>query len=191
MRVPAPFRRSAFDLAIQQLRDGRPGESGYGRRIALLLTLPAFDDPVARDVRRSITGELYVVRTVWNRTLDLATSNIQRDVRIGAGGRGLTMMAGLELSTLRAPSLTSTQPRVDQQALDRILESVATATVPCRPSQPEPPLDATVFELTFGEELSETRYRWYGDGPPEWTPLATFASGLIRLVEHPAASLTR
>ena len=186
MRFPAPLRRSAFDLAIQQLRDGRPGESGYGRRIALVLTLPAFDDPVARDVRRSVTGELYVVRTVWNRALDLATASFQREVRVGIAEGAA--MASVQLTNLRSPSLTSTQIPVDQQSLDRLLESVASAVVPCRPNQPEPPLDATVFELTFGEELSETRYRWHGDGPAEWAPLAKFASGLIRLVEHPAAA---
>jgi hypothetical protein len=189
MRFPAPLRRSSFDLAIQKLRDGRPGESGYGRRIALLLTLPAFDDPVARDVRRSVTGELYVVRTVWNRALDMATTNIQRDMRIGTGARAT--MVGVDLRNLRAPSLTSTKPPVDQQALDRLFESVTRATVPCRPDQSEPPLDVTVFELTFGEELHETRYRWHGDGPAEWAPLATFASGLIRLVDHPAAAVPR
>ena len=189
MRFPASLRRSAFDLAIQQLRDGRPGESGYGRRIALLLTLPTFDDPVARDIRRSITGELYVVRTVWNRALDLATTSFQREVRVGLPERG--SIGSIQLANLRPPSLTSTQIPVDQQALDRLLESVASAVVPCRPNQPEPPLDATVFELTFGEELSETRYRWHGDGPAEWAPLATFASKLIRLVEHPASAAAR
>ena len=189
MRFPAPLRRSAFDHAIQQLRDGRPGESGYGRRIALLLTIPAFDDPVARDVRRSVTGQLYVVRTVWNRALDLATTSFRREIRVGVGNR--PTMVGVDLASFRSPSLTSTQLPVDAEALDRLLESVANASVPCRPHQPEPPLDATVLELTFGEELSETRYRWHGDGPPEWAPLATFAAGLIRLVEHPATAAAR
>ncbi len=31
--------------------------------------------------------------------------------------------------------------------------------------QPEPPLDATVIELTLGEEFHETRYRWNEAAP--------------------------
>jgi hypothetical protein len=189
MRFPAPLRRSASDHAIQQLRDGRPGESGYGRRIALLLTLPTFEDPVARDIRRSITGELYAVRTVWNRALDFATTTFNRDVRLDAPGRPVSI--GVDLSSIRSPSLTSKQVPVDQEAIDRLLETVAAATVPCRSSQSEPPLDATVYELTFGEELNETRYRWHGDGPAEWAPLTTFASALVRLVDHHAAPVAR
>src|SRR4051812_29982331 len=98
MRFPPHFRRTAFDLAIQRLRDGRPGEAGYGRRLALLLTIPAFDDPVARDIRRSATGELYVVRTVWNRALDVATAGFGRDVR---GWVAPVPIAGMDLASLR------------------------------------------------------------------------------------------
>src|SRR5215207_2274830 len=70
MHLPLPVRHPAFDHAIELLRDGRVGEAGYGRRVALLLTIPTFDDPVARDIRRAATGELYVVRTVWQRAAD-------------------------------------------------------------------------------------------------------------------------
>jgi hypothetical protein len=183
MRFPSNFRRSSFDLAIQQLRDGRVGESGYGRRVALLLTIPTFHDPVARDVRRSATGELYVVRTVWNRALDLATARITRDVRIPPGTAALV---GLDLTTSRPPSLRSVRVDVDTQVVDSLLASVTSATVPCCPHQSEPPLDATIFELTFGEELNETRYRWSATTPSGWAPLAEFASQLIRMVDEPA-----
>jgi hypothetical protein len=183
MRFPSYFRRSAFDLAIQQLRDGREGESGYGRRIALLLSIPAFDDPIARDVRRSATGELYVVRTVWNRALDMATARLTRDVRVPPGTAAII---GLNLTASRPPSLHSVRVDVDPQAIDSLLEGVVSATVTCCPQQSEPPLDATIFELTFGEELSETRYRWSVKTPAGWTPLVEFASQLIRLVDEPA-----
>ena len=188
MRFPSHFHRSAFDLAIQQLRDGRTGESGYGRRIALLLTIPTFDDPVARDVRRAATGELYVVRTIWQRMLDSATTRVHRETRVVAGSTG---MFGLDIASSRPPSLRSVRVEVDTDALDALLESVASATVACRPHQPEPPLDATVFELTFGEELHETRYRWSAEAPAGWAPLAAFASRLIRLVDDPANSVAR
>jgi len=187
MRFPTPLRRSAFDLAIQQLRDGRVGESGYGKRIALLLTIPAFDDPIARDVRRAATGELYVVRTVWNRALDLATWRIGRETAPGLA----RLPVGIELGSIRAPSLHSRRVTVDVDALDALLESVVSATICCRPQQADAPLDAMVYELTFGEELSETRYRWHGDTPEGWAPLAQFASRLIRLVEQPAGVSTR
>jgi hypothetical protein len=68
---------------------------------------------------------------------------------------------------------------------------VTSASVPCRPDQPEPPLDATIFELTFGEELSETRYRWHSGAPNGWEPLASFASRLIRLVDEPLTATAR
>jgi hypothetical protein len=183
MRFPSHFQRSAFDLAINQLRDGRVGESGYGRRIALLLTIPTFDDPIARDVRRAATGELYVVRTVWQRALDGASTRVQRDTRVVAGAAG---MFGLDIASSRPPSLRSTRVDVDPDALDALLESVVSASVTCRPHQPEPPLDATIFELTFGDELHETRYRWSAEAPAGWAPLASFASRLIRLVDDPA-----
>jgi hypothetical protein len=189
MRFPAHLRRSTFDVAIQQLRDGRPGENGYGRRLALLLTIPTFDDPVARDIRRTTTGELYVVRTVWNRALDLATASLSREVRIGVAGRGPT--PGAELMSVRSPSLQSTKLVVDSDAISALLESVGSATVTCCPHQAEAPLDATVYELTFGEELSETRYRWFGDSPTGWEPLARFASRFIRLVDEPAGVAAR
>jgi hypothetical protein len=189
MRFPAHLRRSAFDVAIQQLRDGRPGESGYGRRLALLLTIPTFDDPVARDIRRTSTGEIYVVRTVWNRALDLATASLSQEARIGTGARVATL--GVELASFRSPSLQSTKVEVDLHAISALLESVGSATVTCCPHQAEAPLDATVYELTFGEELSETRYRWYGDSPTGWEPLASFASRFIRLVDEPAGVTAR
>jgi hypothetical protein len=189
MRFPAHLRRSAFDVAIQQLRDGRPGEGSYGRRLALLLTIPTFDDPVARDIRRATTGELYVVRTVWTRALDMATASLSREVTIGTGARGPTL--GAELMSFRSPSLQSTKVLVAPDAIDALLESVASATVACCPHQPEPPLDATVFELTFGEEMNETRYRWFADAPAGWAPLGDFASRLIRLVDEPAGVAAR
>jgi len=189
MRFPVQFRRTAFDLAIQLLRDGRIGESGYGRRVALLLTIPTFDDPVARDIRRAATGELYVVRTVWNRSLDMATATTTREIRVA--GKGRSPVGAIDLGNLRSPSLHSMKVIVDPQTLDALLESVASAAVPCRPEQSEPPLDATIYELTFGEELSETRYRWSSEPPAGWAPLASFASGLIRLVDQPIAAATR
>ena len=184
MRFPAHLRRSAFDVAIQQLRDGRPGESGYGRRLALLLTIPTFDDPVARDIRRSTTGELYVIRTVWNRALDLATASLSREITIGAGPRAIT--AGVEITSFRSPSLHSAKVDVDPHKISALLDSVASATVTCCPHQPEAPLDATVYELTFGEELNETRYRWFGDAPDGWAALGSFVSRFLRLVDEPA-----
>jgi hypothetical protein len=189
MRFPAHLRRSAFDIAIQQLRDGRPGEGGYGRRVALLLTIPTFDDPVARDIRRATDGEVYVVRTVWNRALDLATASLSREVRVGFGGRELK--PELAFAGLRSPSLQSTRVQVDPQAIDALLRSVATATVACCPHQPEPPLDATVYEVTFGEEMNETRYRWFADPPAGWAALGHFASELLRLVDEPSGVAAR
>ena len=189
MRFPAHLRRSAFDVAIQQLRDGRPGEAGYGRRLALLLTIPTFDDPVARDIRRATDGEVYVVRTVWNRAVDLATASLSRDVLVGFGGRELK--PELALTDLRTPSLQSTKLLVDPKAIDALLDSVTGATVMCCPHQPEPPLDATVYELTFGEEMNETRYRWFADAPPGWAALGHFASQLLRLVDEPTGVAAR
>ena len=189
MRFPAHLRRSAFDVAIQQLRDGRPGEAGYGRRLALLLTIPTFDDPVARDIRRGTTGELYVIRTVWNRALDLATASLSREVRVGFGTRELKPQ--LAFADLRTPSLQSTKVLVDAQAIAALLDSVTSATVTCCPHQPEPPLDATVYEVTFGEELHETRYRWFADAPAGWAALGRFAVQLLRLVDEPTGVAAR
>jgi hypothetical protein len=180
MRFPTHLHRSAFDHAIQQLRAGRAGESGYGRRVALLLTIPTFDDPVARDVRRSASGDLYVVRTVWQRALDVPTPRIFRAALISAGDIFVA-----DLATKRPPSLRSVRLDVDTNVVDAMLASLAEATITCRPHQPEPPLDATIIELTLGDELHETRYRWSDAAPSGWEPLATFATRLIRLVDDP------
>ena len=189
MRFPLHPRRTALDAAIDQLRDGRPGEAGYGRRVALLLTIPTFEDPVARDIRRAVTGELYVVRSVWNRALDLATASFTREIRVGIDGRSPS--PGIDVARFRNPSIRSSKVSVDADAVDSLLESVASATVRCRCLQPEPPLDATIFELTFGEELNETRYRWHGDAPEGWEPLGNFASRLIRLVDEQVGAAAR
>jgi hypothetical protein len=184
MRFPAHSRRSPFERALQRLRDGRPGESGYGRRIALLLTIPVFDDPVARDIRRATSGELYVVRTVWQRALDMPS---RAHGRVGAPSFGLlgTSLPG------RQPSLWSTRVSVDVEALDALLETVARAMLPCHPLRADAPLDATVFELTFGNDLHETRYRWSGDTPEGWAPLAAFTKRLVRLVDEPVGARPR
>ena len=183
MRFP-PFhaRHKGFDHAIQQLRDGRVGESAYGRRIALLLTIPTFDDPIARDVRRAATGELYVVRTVWQRALDASSKETARSFQ----GLIRPVSLGVDLP-LRRPSLVSTRVEVDLDALDALLATASTTTVTCHVQQPPPPLDATIFELTFGDELTETRYRWAANPPAGWEPLASFAARLVRLVDHPAS----
>jgi hypothetical protein len=186
MRFPTHLHRSAFDHAIQQLRDGRAGESGYGRRVALLLTLPTFEDPVARDVRRSASGDLYVVRTVWQRALDVATPRIWRDALISSGD-----VFAANPATKRPPSLRSVRLDVDTDVVDAMLAHLAEVTITCRPYQPEPPLDATITELTLGDELDETRYRWSDAAPAGWEPLAQFASRLIRLVDDPVLVPTR
>jgi hypothetical protein len=80
---------------------------------------------------------------------------------------------------------------VDTNVMDAMLASLAEATITCRPHQAEPPLDATITELTLGDELHETRYRWSDAAPPGWEPLATFASRLIRLVDDPATVAAR
>ena len=188
MQLPFRVRNRAFDEAIQQLRDGRPGESGYGRRVALILTIPTFDDPVARDIRRSASGELYVVRTVWLRAVDASSSTPASRVAT-FGPRPIT--ATLELLATRRPSLVSTRVDVDPDALDSLLESVAAATIAWHVHQPEPPLDATVYEVTFGDELNETRCRWAGRPPERWGALGAFASRLIRLVDEPARAGAR
>jgi hypothetical protein len=96
--------------------------------------------------------------------------------------------AGLDILSLRQPTLVSTRIDVDSDALESMLASTASATVTCHAHQPEPPLDATIFELTFGDELNETRYRWAGQAPVGWAPLATFASRLMDLVDAPASA---
>jgi hypothetical protein len=192
MRLPLSFPRSpsarqpGFDHAIRLLREGRVNESAYGRRVALLLTIPTFDDPIARDVRRTPTGELYVVRTVWKRALDLATRGRARDAS--------SLLRPLELSgglPALKPTLVSAQLPVDVRALDALLETALTTTVPCHVRQPDPPLDATIFELTFGDELTETRYRWAADPPDGWAALAAFTLRLLRLIDDPAGSVAR
>jgi hypothetical protein len=75
---------------------------------------------------------------------------------------------------------------VDPVTVGAMLESVSSATLTCCPHQPEAPLDATVYELTFGEELNETRYRWFGDAPDGWAALGSFVSRFLRLVDEPA-----
>jgi hypothetical protein len=179
MRFPFHLDRSAFDHAIQRLRDGRAGESGYGRRVAVLLTIPTYDDPAARDVRRSASGDLYVVRTVWQRALDIPTPGVWRDALAGSG------VSFGDLAVDRAPSLRSIRLDVETEIVDAMLATVASATLTCRPHQPEPPLDATITELTLGAELHETRFRWADAAPPGWEPLATFTSRLLRLVDDP------
>jgi hypothetical protein len=192
MRLPLSFPRSPsarqpeFDHAIRLLREGRVNESAYGRRVALLLTIPTFDDPIARDIRRAATGEPYVVRTVWKRALDLATRGRARDAT--------SLLRPLEISgglPALKPTLVSTQLPVDVRALDALLETAMTTTVPCCVRQSEPPLDATIFELTFGDELTETRYRWAADPPDGWSALSTFTLRLLRLIDDPAGSVAR
>jgi hypothetical protein len=187
MRFPSQLHRSSFDHAIQQLRDGRAGESGYGRRVALLLTIPTFDDPVARDVRRDASGEMYAVRTVWQRALDAPSSRVWRDALVSGTGD----VFGVEVGRHRPPTLRSVRLELETRIVDAMLAKLASATITCRPHHPEPPLDATVIELTLGEELHETRYRWSDAAPAGWEPLATFASQLIRLVDDPAAVVAR
>ena len=188
MRLPLPLpfarlrdaRPPGFDHAIQLLRDGRVNESAYGRRVALLLTIPIYDDPVAYDVRRAASGELYVVRTVWRRALDLASNDRQR--KPGAFSRPFAI--GIDIPP--RPTLVSAQVPVDIAALDTLVASIETTTVTCHVRQPDPPLDATIFELTFGDELTETRYRWTAEPPRGWAELGEFASRLLRLVGAPA-----
>ena len=187
MHLPLPVRHPAFDHAIELLREGRVGESGYGRRVALLLTIPTFEDPVARDIRRAATGELYVVRTVWQRAADVPFTRPGRSVRVGGRAVGV----GLQLMSNRQPTLVSARVAVDVDALDSLLATLASTTVTCHAQQSEPPLDATIFELTLGHELTEMRYRWTGDAPTGWEPLGLFASLLMRLVDSPARAASR
>jgi len=187
MQLPFQLRQSAFDHAIQRLRDGRVGESGYGRRVALVLTIPTYDDPIARDIRRSASGELYVVRTVWLRSVDLAAVRPSRPEFVA--GRVLTV--GLDLESNRAPSLVSSHVPVDVDALNALLESVSSATVTCHCRQPDPPLDATIYEVTFGDELNETRYRWTEEPPDGWSALGAFTQRLLHLINESAGVAQR
>lgn len=172
------LRFPSLDRAIQKLRDGRPGESGYGRRVALLLAIPPADDPVALDVRRAHGGELYVVRTTWQRALDLASLRATRPVPFSGGAR---TEIRFRLASNWQPSVWSIRITPDPRMLELLFQRVASATITCCPQQAEPPLDATTYEVTFGDELNETRYRWSGEPPVGWTPLAEFARGLARL----------
>jgi hypothetical protein len=188
MRFPRDVNRSIFDRAIDQLRDGRPGESGYGRRLALVLTIPTFDDPVARDVRQTASGELYVVRTIWRRGFDTPprrpTSHVLRPPE---------PFLPLDLDTLggRAPSLISTRLPVDASALSSLLSTIGCASIACHPQRADATVESMVYEVTFGSGLTETRYRWAAEPPPGWEPLGRFAVGVIRLVDQPAEALHR
>jgi hypothetical protein len=184
MRFPRDFHRTAFDRAIEQLRDGRPGESGYGRRVALVLTIPTFDDPVARDVRQTANGEFYVVRTVWRRAFDGPTpSPGARSVRPAQLFSTLTPDPFGD----RAPSLVSSRLPVDSSALASLLTTVGCSSIACHPQHADASVESMVYEVTFGSGLTETRYRWAAEAPPGWEPLGDFAVGLIRLVDHPAS----
>ena len=188
MQFPVRVRHSAFDRAIQRLRDGRTGESGYGRRVALVLTIPTYEDPAALDIRRSATtDELYVVRTVWRRALDTTSVRETRETFMNAR----LLAVGLDITTAHQPSLISSSVPVDAKRLEALLESVAAATITCHVRQPEPPVAATVFELTLGDELTETRYRWVGDPPDGWAALGAFVRQLMHLVDAPANAAAR
>ena len=189
MRFPRDFHRTAFDRAINQLRDGRPGESGYGRRVALVLTIPTFEDPVARDVRQNASGEFYVVRTVWRRAFDAPSQ---------AAPPARTMRSALSFSPLnpdpfgdRAPTLVSSRLPIDTSALASLLTTIGCASIACHPQHADASVESMVYEVTFGTGLTETRYRWAADAPPGWEPLGEFAIGLIRLVDHPASVVSQ
>jgi len=182
MRFPAGPSRAPFETALQKLRDGRPGESGYGHRVAILLTIPAFDDPVARDVRRAASGEFYVVRTVWQRTLDVPSRR-----QLPSVDPSLWVLRGA--ISERRPSLWSTTVHVDQVALRTLLDAIGHATLPCHPDRGSSATpDATTYELSFTADINETRYRWRGDAPAGWQPLATFATRLAQLVDNPVGA---
>ena len=187
MRFPRDFRRSTFDRAIDQLRDGRPGESGYGRRLALVLTIPTFDDPVARDVRQTASGELYVVRTVWRRGFDApprwpVAPSLRSPIHPFAA---LTSEPFRE----RTPSLVSTRLPVDAGALSSLLAAIGCASIACHPQHADASVEAMVYEVTFGSGLTETRYRWAAEPPVGWEPLGDFAVGVMRLVDQPAGAV--
>lgn len=190
MRFPRDVHRTAFDRAIDQLRDGRPGESGYGRRVALVLTIPTFEDPVARDVRQTASGEFYVVRTVWRRAFDAPRAP-------SAGVRSLRPSI-LSFSPLnpdpfgdRPPSLVSSRLPVDTSALASLLTALGAASIACHPQHADASVESMVYEVTLGSGLTETRYRWAAEAPPGWEPLGNFAVGLIRLVDHPATVVSQ
>ena len=188
MRFPRDFQRTAFDRAIDQLRDGRPGESGYGRRVALLLTIPTFDDPVARDVRETAGGDFYVIRTVWRRAFDAPAQSAARSAR--PSWRSFSKLDPDPFGH-RAPSLVSSRLPVDTSALASLLTTVGCSSIACHPQHTDASVESMVYEVTFGSGLTETRYRWAAEAPPGWEPLGNFAVGLIRLVDHPAGMLSQ
>ena len=162
-------------------RDGRPGRKRRRPAPRPLPHHPHLRRPVARDIRQH-DSELYVVR-VWN-PAGLATASLSREITIGTVSGATTV--GVDLTSARSPSLQSAKVDVDSLKISAVLDSVESATVTCCPHQPEAPLDATVYELTFGEELNETRYRWFGDAPAGWEALGSFVSRFLRLVDEPA-----
>ena len=177
MRFPVGLSPSPLETALQKLRAGRPGESGYGHRVALLLTIPAVDDPVARDVRRAVTGELYVVRSVWQRALDIPP-------RGRLSGIDPAVWLVQKAIPERRLSLWSTTVHVDRTELTALLHAMGSITLPCHPDRASAPPDANTFELSYGADANETRYRWRGEPPSRWQPLASFASRLIQLVDN-------
>jgi len=182
MRFPVGVSRSPLDTALQKLRDGRPGESGYGHRVALVLTIPARDDAIARDVRRTASGAMYVVRTVWQRALDIPPTGRLSGIEPAAWF--------VERAAIpdRRPSLWSTTVHVNQVALAAVLDAIARATLPCQPERGSGSAEATTFEVSFGTDENETRYRWRGEPPTGWHTLATFATRVIQLVDDPVGA---
>ena len=182
MRFPVGVSRSPLDTALQKLRDGRTGESGYGHRVALVLTIPALDDAIARDVRRTASGALYVVRTVWQRALDIPPRE-----RFAGIDPALWFVERTAIPD-RRPSLWSTTVHVNQVALAAALETIARMTLPCQPERGSGSADATTFEVSFGTDVDETRYRWRGEPPSGWNALAAFANRVIQLVDDPVGA---
>jgi hypothetical protein len=157
--------------------------------VALVLTIPTFDDPVGRDIRQTDSGEVYVVRTVWRRAFDGPGSS--RPVRSVRPQGSVFSQLQLDPFGERAPSLVSTRLPVDTSALASLLTTVGSATVACHPQHAEAAVEAMVYEVTFGSGLTETRYRWAGEAPAGWEPLGDFAVGTLRLIEHPTAVVSR
>ena len=182
MRFPVGVSQSPLDAALQKLREGRTGESGYGQRVALVLTIPARDDAIAWDVRRTASGALYVVRTVWQRVLDIPPRE-----RFPRMDRALWFAERAAIPD-RRPSLWSTTVHVDQVALASLLDTIASVTLPCHPERGGAPADATTFEVSFGMDVNETRYRWRGEPPSGWHTLADFANRVIQLVDDPVGA---
>ena len=108
----------------------------------------------------------------------------------------------MPLTKPATPSPNSTGRRKEASARVRLMPGsgqmfingrpiAAYLTRPALVKHAEAPLDATIFELTFGEELNETRYRWHAQAPEGWAPLVSFATRLIRLVDEPAGVAAR